>query len=169
MATREQLYTKFGETAEAAQLFEADLGTLLLCVRALEQGWHAEPNAEAAAKLLQDIDRSTLGQLLAKLRVSFIFDATPTAQFDSALKARNRLNHGFYERHNFAIQSDEGRDAMVEDLTALHEELFDAWRMADRISTAFHEAFSHARSEATGLPVPSPPNTSRLPESNDTQ
>lgn len=149
MATRAQLYAKFGETAEAAQLFETKLGTLLLCVRGLEQGWHAEPDGEAAAKLLRDIDRSTLSQLLAKLRVSFRFDEALTAQFDSALRARNRLNHGFYERHNFAIQSDEGRDAMSADLMALHEELFDAWRSANSISTAFHEAFAHARSDAT--------------------
>ena len=150
MATREQLYAKFGETAEAAQLFETDLGTLLLCVRGLEQGWHAEPDAEAAAKLLHDVDRSTLGQLLAKLRASFSFDEGLTDQFASALKARNQLNHGFYERHNFAIQTDEGRDVMLNDLSALHHELFNAWRMADRISTAFSAALVHARNEATG-------------------
>ena len=164
MATREQLYAKYGETAEAAQLFETDLGTLLLCVRGLEQGWHAEPDAEAATKLLHDIDRSTLGQLLAKLRVSFIFDEALTDQFASALKARNRLNHGFYERHNFAIQTNEGRDVMLADLSALHEELFNAWRMADRISTAFTEAFAHARSEETGAPKPEPVGPSRRPD-----
>lgn len=154
MATREQLYAKFGETAEAAQLFETELGTLLLCVQGLERGWHAAPDGGASEKLLHDIDRSTLGQLLAKLRLSISFDEAVTGQFASALKARNRLNHGFYERHSFAIQSDGGRDAMLEDLSALHDELFDAWRMADRISTPFHEAFLHARSEATGEPTP---------------
>ena len=30
MATRDDLYAKFGATAEAAQLFETELGTLLL-------------------------------------------------------------------------------------------------------------------------------------------
>ncbi|MCU6453063.1 hypothetical protein LPN01_03120 [Sphingomonas sp. A2-49] len=161
MATREQLYAKFGETAEAAQLFETELATLLLCVQGLEQGWHVAPDGEAAAKVLHDIDRSTLGQLLAKLRLSFSFDEAVTEQFASALSARNRLNHGFYERHNFAIQTDGGRDAMLAGLSALHDELFNAWRMADRISTAFHEAFLHARSEVTGGPTPAAGGTPR--------
>jgi len=104
--------------------------------------------------ILHDIDRSTLGQLLVKLRLSFSFDEALTEQFASALKARNRLNHGFYERHNLAIQTDEGRDAMFANLSVLHDELFDAWRMADRISTAFLEAFLHARSEAINEPTP---------------
>ena len=103
---------------------------------------------------MHDIDRSTLGQLLVKLRLSFSFDEALTEQFASALKARNRLNHGFYERHNLAIQTDEGRDAMFANLSVLHDELFDAWRMADRISTAFLEAFLHARSEAINEPTP---------------
>jgi hypothetical protein len=152
LATREQLYAKFGETAEAAQLFETDLGTLLLSVRGLEQGWYAESDGEAATKLLHDIDRSTLGQLLAKLKISFNFDEALTEQFASALKARNYLNHRFYERHNLAIQTDEGRDVMLADLSVLHDALFDAWRMANHISTALQEAFVHAQSEATAEP-----------------
>ena len=39
VATRDELYAKFGVTAEAAQLFETELGPLILCVRGLEEGW----------------------------------------------------------------------------------------------------------------------------------
>ena len=39
MATRDQLYAKFGITAEAGQLLETELSTLLLCERAIENGW----------------------------------------------------------------------------------------------------------------------------------
>jgi hypothetical protein len=132
------------------------------------QGWHGKPDGEEAAKLLHDIDRSTLGQRLAKLRLSFSFsfDEALTEQFASALKVRNRLNHGFYERHNLAIQTDEGRDAMFANLSVLHDELFDAWRMADRISTPFLEAFLHARSEAINLPTSPAGDAWRPPGSN---
>jgi hypothetical protein len=50
--------------------------------------------------------------------------------FSSALEARNRLFHGFFERYNFGIQTDQGRDLMMADLKALHEELFQSWRIA---------------------------------------
>ena len=156
MATRDELYAKFGVTAEAAQLFETELGTLILCVRGLEEGWHAEPDSDAAMRLLLDIDRKTLGGLLAKLRESFLFDEDLTDLFATALNCRNRLNHGFFERHNYAIATAEGRDAMVADLEKSHQRLFDAWQMAGRITTAFHEAFLAAREQATGIPVPEP-------------
>jgi hypothetical protein len=56
------------------------------------------------------------------------------AKFNSALSARNRLNHGFFERHNFAIQTAEGRDAMIADLESMHCELFEAWQLAGQLS-----------------------------------
>jgi hypothetical protein len=37
MASRDDLYCKFGVTAEAAQLFETELGTLLLAARGLRK------------------------------------------------------------------------------------------------------------------------------------
>lgn len=52
----------------------------------------------------------------------------------SAVQARNRLNHGFFEKHNFSIQTDQGRHAMLADLEALHEELFNAWQLASAMT-----------------------------------
>lgn len=139
MATRDELYAKFGITAEAAQLFETDLGTLLLCSRALEHGWHVEADSDSARKLLNDIDRSTLGRLLGNLKNCVSLDDKLTERFASALKARNRLFHGFYELHNFKIQTDEGRDEMVVDLEVLHDELFNAWRIASAMASTAME------------------------------
>lgn len=48
--------------------------------------------------------------------------------------------HRFYESHNFKIQTDEGRDAMMADLEAMHVELFNAWQIASGMTatvTAF--------------------------------
>lgn len=150
MATRDELYAKFGMTAEAAQLLETELGTLLLVASGLEHGLHVKPDRMKALKHLRDVDQRTLGQLLGKLKEYYKFDEALIAQFDLALTARNRLNHGFYERHNYAIQSDEGRDAMVADLEALHQKLFEAWKVADTMTTICFEALKQA-----GLNVPS--------------
>lgn len=38
MADRHELYAKYGIAAEAAQLFETELGTLLLGLRGLDEG-----------------------------------------------------------------------------------------------------------------------------------
>lgn len=140
MATRDELYAKFGITAEAAQLFEVELGTLILCARAIEQGWIFEADSAKARKLLGDIDRSTLGHLLRSLKKCVELDDALADRFGSALQTRNRLFHRFYESHNFKIQTDEGRDAMIADLEAMHTELFNAWQIASGMTdtvTAF--------------------------------
>lgn len=139
MATREELYAKFGITAEAAQLFETELGTLLLSVTAIENGWYVAPDPVNARKALDQIEAHTLGRLLRVLKGKVSFDEHLAERFASALKARNRLNHGFYERHNFKIQTDEGRDAMIADLEELHEELFQVWRIASGLTVAMSE------------------------------
>lgn len=139
LGTREELYAKFGTTAEAAQLFETELGTLLLWSQAIEHGWHIVPDRTKARAALEDVDRSTLGRLLLNLKRRAQFDGNLEQRFASALDARNRLIHGFYERHNFRIQSDEGRDQMMADLEVLHEELFQAWRIASAMSSLVSE------------------------------
>jgi len=136
MATREDVYCKFGLAAEAGQLFEAELGTLLLGARALKDGWHITPDLKAGRKLLDEIDRHTLGRLLGRVKTMVEFDESMDAGFVSALKSRNRLIHGFFELHNFQIQTDEGRDSMMIDLEALHTELFDAWQAASAMTSA---------------------------------
>ena len=145
MATREELYAKFGITAEAAQLFETELGTLLLCARGLESGWHVVPAGASGRDLLREINRSTLGGLLAKLKRHVETDDDLSARFASALAARNQLNHGFYERHNFKIQTDEGRDAMMADLEVLHDELFTAWQLAGAMTSLASEVIMRER------------------------
>lgn len=145
MATREELYAKFGITAEAAQLFETELGTLLLCAQGLENGWHVVPDGASGRDLLRDIDKSTLGGLLSKLKRHVEIDDDLSARFASALSARNRLNHGFYERHNFKIQTDEGRDKMMADLEALHDELFGAWQLVSAMTSLASDIVTRER------------------------
>ncbi|QCI94527.1 hypothetical protein [Novosphingobium sp. EMRT-2] len=135
MADRHELYAKYGIAAEAAQLFETELGTLLLCLRALDEGWHIMPEGEAAREVLDTIDRSTLGRALNDLKRHITIEGDLEEGFSSALKARNQLMHGFFERHNFKIQTEDGRKEMIADLDSLHGELFVAWRAADKLVT----------------------------------
>ena len=63
MATLNQVYQKFGEASESAQLLETELGTLLLADEANRRGWLTEPDPATAREVLDRINRSTLGQL----------------------------------------------------------------------------------------------------------
>lgn len=145
MATREELYAKFGIAAEAAQLFETELGTLLLAVSAIENGWHVAPDPINAQRALDQIEAHTLGRLLGVLKCKVDFDEHLAGKFASALEARNRLIHGFYERHSFKMQTDEGRDVMMADLDELHEELIQAWRFASGLTEATAQLFAKLR------------------------
>ena len=147
MAERHELYAKFGIAAEAAQLFETELSTLLLCLRALEHGWNVLPDGESAKAALDEIDRSTLGRHLRSLKGRVELKDDLEARLSSALEARNRLTHGFYERHNFKIQTDTGRAEMIADLDLLHAELFNAWQIAGAITDIISEAIFDARAK----------------------
>ncbi len=146
MTTRDEIYAKFGTTAEAAQLFETELGTLLLYVQGVQNGWHVVPDRQSAQAALNDIERSTLGGLISTLKKRVGIDEQLAGRFVSALQARNRLNHGFYERHNFKIETDEGRGEMFADLEKLHTELFNAWQIARTMTELATKALEGAAS-----------------------
>jgi hypothetical protein len=135
MASRNDVYLKFGVAAEAAQLLETSLGTALVGVQGLQRGWHTLPKPEEARAALERVEKSTLGTLLKEIQALVTFEGDMPAFFLAALKTRNRLMHGFYERHNFKIQTDEGRDEMLADLEAMHNELLNAWQAADAIAS----------------------------------
>jgi hypothetical protein len=145
MPERYELYAKFGITAEAAQLFETDLGTLILALRGIENDWHVVPDGEAARSVLDGIERSTLGKLLKLLGGYIKLEGGLEDKFSSALVARNRLMHGWFEGHNFKIQTEVGRAEMIDDLDNLHAELFNAWQLAGMLSAAFVAAMTELK------------------------
>lgn len=140
MAERYELYAKFGIAAEAAQLFETELGTLLLALRGLENNWHVTPDGDAARQMLDGINRNTLGKLLNDLKQHITIEGDLETMFFSALQARNRLFHGYFERHNLKIQTKVGREEMIADLDDLHGEVFNAWQTASMLSNTFTAA-----------------------------
>lgn len=139
MVKRRELYAKYGIAAEAAQLFETELGTILLALRALEEGWHSMPNPAAAQELLTTIDKSTLGRMLNKVRENFKVNAELDQILQSRVEARNKLSHGFFAKHNYRIQNEDGRAEMVEELGRLHLDVFAAWQAASAISSLLTE------------------------------
>ncbi|WP_343343453.1 hypothetical protein WJT74_07895 [Sphingomicrobium sp. XHP0239] len=143
MANRHELYAKYGIAAEAAQLFETELGTLLLGLSGLENDWHVWPDGVAAREVLDNIDRSTLGRLLNDLKRYITIEGDLEEGFASALRARNQLMHGFFERHNFKIQTEDGRKVMIADLERLHGECFEAWRAAGKLTTTITTVLRH--------------------------
>lgn len=148
MASLEEVYCKFGEAAEAGQLFETELGTLLLGVQGLECGWHIQPEPRVARNALDEIESHTLGALLKSLKQVVSFDDATVDRFASALKARNRLIHGFFERHDFGNLTEEGRDKMLAELKALHEELYIAWQCAGAMTGLLLEHLMRERKKA---------------------
>jgi hypothetical protein len=126
--TLDDIYRKFGETAEAAQLLETQLGTMLLLSRGAEDALFTDPNPELASNLHSTINRHTLGQLIKGLNsMPQSLDALESL-LSNALQERNRLFHSFYRHHNFRRNSGEGRAPMLKDLESIHDTLLRAYK-----------------------------------------
>ena len=102
MPTLDEVYRKFGETSETAQLLETELANLLLKVGAVEANLLDQPDPTRASSLLRSINRQTLGQLLTSLNRSTDSLAHLQALLLQALAERNRLSHSSIDSTIFA-------------------------------------------------------------------
>ena len=141
MPTLEDVYAKFGEASEAAQLLETELGTMLFLLQAIDngiisgssEGIEIEKDPTRAAEIANKINRSTLGNLIKKIQgLSESVDAIELL-LGKALDERNRLQHHFFRQHNFRRNSDEGRALMLRDLEAIHIVILDAYKAVMKI------------------------------------
>lgn len=130
MPTLDDVYRKFGEVSEAAQLLETEMGNILLGVRGFENGLFSKKDPEIAKAILEQVNRSTLGQLVKAVGNAAASPESIEKAFALALKERNRLTHHFYREHNFRRNTDEGRDIMLRDLDQMHEHLITAYKIA---------------------------------------
>ena len=128
MPSLDDIYRKFGEVAEAAQLLETELGSNLLFVRGLEESLFEQPAPARATQIYHQINRHTLGKLLKALDGKTPFPDDLEALLAQALKARNRLSHSFYRRHNFRRNSEEGRIVMLADLESIRTTILAAYK-----------------------------------------
>ena len=128
MPAIDDVYRKFGEAAEAAQLLETELGNMLLAARCLDEGLLENKNPTRATDILASVNRYTRGQRLKNLNVTTDSLDALDALWSEALQERNRLFHSFYRKHNFRRNSDEGRILMLHDFDAIHSALLDAYK-----------------------------------------
>jgi hypothetical protein len=121
------VYRKFGETSEAAQLLETELGTLLLREKAQAENLLGE-YGQRATEIMNGLNRQTLGALVRNAKAASQTLDEIAALLDRALRERNRLSHSFYRNHNFRRNSGEGRAVMMADLESIHDVLLQAYK-----------------------------------------
>lgn len=128
MATLGDVYRKFGEVSEAAQLLETELGNIVLMVGLVESDLLVKPDKKLASAIFQKVNRQTLGQLLNSASSSVESVAQLEELLIRARDERNRLSHSFYRLHNFRRNSEEGRAVMLADLESIHDTLLEAYK-----------------------------------------
>lgn len=153
MPTLDDVYRKFGEVSEAAQLLETELGNILfgeavvegMLVRLPES---ARLNKKQAEELMDNVNRQTLGQLIknAKRYTKALDQLEPLLA--EALEERNRLSHHFYRQHNFRRNSDVGRLLMLEDLESIHHVLLNAYKAVVLLSGVDLDAVAEKSNKA---------------------
>lgn len=128
VADLDDVYRKYGEVSEAAQLLETELGNILIMIGAVDANLIVQSEPQAAAALFNQINRHTLGQLLKHLHNTTNSAVHLESLLSSALAERNRLAHSFYRQHNFRRNSAEGCVIMLQDLCSIHEALLSAYK-----------------------------------------
>lgn len=128
MASLDEVYRKFGEVAEAAQLLETQLGTVLIMVGCIDAGLLDRPSSTVAAELFGRVDRQTLGHLIKGFRAEGLSADDLEVLLKQALDERNRLARSFYRQHIFRRNSEQGCALMLEDLESIHSVLLDAYK-----------------------------------------
>jgi hypothetical protein len=127
LPTLADVYRKFGEASEAAQLLETELGTLLLLEQAIAEDLLGG-DGKRATEIMRAINRQTLGTLIRNAKGNSQSIEEIAALLDRALRDRNRLSHSFYRQHNFRRNSGEGRALMMQDLEAIHGVILEAYK-----------------------------------------
>ena len=169
MPTLDDVYRKFGEVSEVAQLVETELGTMLLFFGVVDEGL-ITPTPEVidqkrATELLRRINRQTLGQLVTntKRHTDALDQLEPL--LSTALEERNRLSHHFYRQHNLRKNSDAGRSLMLDDLGSIYNTLIKAYKALNLLSGIDSDAVTEqlAKASDNGKTVPDENEIFHLP------
>ena len=118
------LYAQFGIAAEKAQALETEAGNFVLAYLGLffKPGQITEEQRAFLRSVVDDMNHKTLGRLLKNIKTLATLDQRLLGTVERALERRNYLTHHFFRSHNFAIYSEEGRKAMIEELRTVQEE-----------------------------------------------
>lgn len=124
-ADQYQLYAEFGIACEKAQVLEVEAGNVALMFLAafVNTDRITSEEREMFRALVDDVNRKTLGALLKAVKRFCTFDQSILEAVDDALERRNYLSDSFFRSHNFAILSEDGRRAMIEELGEIQAKL----------------------------------------------
>jgi len=147
-STLNDVYCKYGEVSEAAQLLETELGNLLLLHKGIEAELFGTKDPNTATRVLEQINRNTLGQLLWQLLGNYDELDVLENLLNVAKTERNRLIHSFYRGHNFRRNSADGRILMLQDLENMHVKIMDAYKAIMKLS-----GFDLDKIQIKGLPI----------------
>jgi hypothetical protein len=124
---QKEVFAHFGLAAYHAQSFEMELKTIfLLLLRANNRSLSVAALEQCEAV----IDKQTLGTLIRDIRKAVSFDDASVKFCETALENRNRLMHGFYERHTANLLSHSGRETIIEEL----ESYINSFDIADSVA-----------------------------------
>lgn len=120
------VFAHFGLAAYYAQCFEMEIKNIfMLSVRANHRTLPPDFFDQCGATL----DKQTLGTLVRDIRKVVSFDDGCALALDTALSNRNRLMHGFYERHASDMLSHRGRETAIAELETYTE----SFKIADTV------------------------------------
>ena len=130
MPSLDDVYRRFGEVSEAAQLLETELGNMLLHIEGAAANLFSGDRPEEARKILRRVNKKTLGQLVKSIRGKNQSLEHAAELFTGAISERNRLSHSFFRQHNLRRNSPKGCGIMLEDLESIHDTLLGAYILA---------------------------------------
>jgi len=124
-ADKHELYAEFGVASEMAQVLELAAGNFALDYLCLFFNPDEITDEQRAMfrSLIDDVNQMTLGRLLKNIKTSATFDQNFLDTVETALERRNYLMHRFFRTHNFAINGEEGRRVMIEELKDIQNDL----------------------------------------------
>jgi hypothetical protein len=141
-----ELYCKYGRTVEMAQVMELAAGNLALAFISVmfDPKTINDEQRRMFKSVIDDVDKRTFGNLLIQIRKTVTISEEIEQTVTEALEKRNYLIHRFFRKHNFAINSEEGRQAM-------NIELDDIYR-ALNLAHALLYGMTHTLNQAFGWP-----------------
>jgi len=120
-----ELYYEFGRAAEMAQVMELEAGNLALvyATMLLDASRITDEQREFFQALVNDVNKRTFGNLFRQIQKLGQIDDGIIATVNDGMEKRNYLMHKFFRRHNFAINSAEGRKAMLGEIREIQASL----------------------------------------------
>ena len=138
------LYMEFGKAAEMAQVMEVEAGNLALAyvTLAFDPATITDDERQILKDVINDVNRRTLGNLLKQISKIGEISEGIESLIKEALEKRNYLIHKFFRTHNFAINSQEGIDAMRAELRGIYEALSRAHSILSGMTHTLNEIFN---------------------------